>query len=109
MLHLFVSVRLVWLLVSIAESEQQGQARTLIAFTVVGVSSTVVVYLNWILGFVNLYFLMPLDSVVNDLCLALVSFSAQTADVQDARRAGVTEFALTVGVKEKVRPEDAEA
>jgi hypothetical protein len=104
MLHLFISVSIVRLLLRIAKSEQQGEARTLIAFTVLGVSSTVLVYLNWIVGFVNLYFLMPIDSVINDLCLAMVSFSAQTSDVQDARRVGVAEFALTVGQKEDSAP-----
>jgi hypothetical protein len=105
MLHLFISVRLVALLLAIAKTEQQGQAKTLIAFTLLAVSSTVIVYLNWILGFINLYFLMPIDSVVNDLCLALVSLSAQTSDVQDARRAVVAEFAQEMG--QKVSPDDA--
>ena len=58
--------------------------------------SQVIVYLNWVLGFMNLYFLMPLDSVLNDLCLAVVSFSAPTSDVQDAKRAEVADLALTI-------------
>ena len=71
-------------------------------------SSTVIVYLNWVLGFMNLYFLMPIDSVLNDLCLAVVSFSAPTSDVQDAKRAEVAELALTIGNSDRVHPDASE-
>jgi hypothetical protein len=108
MLHLLISLSLVQVLLAIAKTEQHGQSRTLIVFTVIGVSSTVIVYLNWVLGFMNLYFLMPIDSVLNDLCLAVVSFSAPTSDVQDAKRAEVAELALTIGNSDRVHPDASE-
>ena len=56
-----------------------------------------VVYLDWMFGFVNLYFLMPMDSVVNDLCLTALSFSSPDEDVSDAKRVEVAATALAVG------------
>jgi hypothetical protein len=96
-LHVIVTVRLVRLLLRVAKIDQHGNTRMLIGFTLVAALTTIVVYLDWVLGFVNVFFIMPLDSIINDLCLAAVSFTAPAQDVANARRAEVANFALSVG------------
>jgi hypothetical protein len=99
-IHALVSVMLMCLLRRIAKTEQHGSEPTVFVYSSVAVLSTVVVYLNWVLGFANLFLLMPIDSIVNDFCLAAISFSAPSKDVADARRVVVAEMALTVGREE---------
>jgi hypothetical protein len=102
-IHIYLSVRLVKVLLFVAKTEQHGNVRRLMQFMNMAVASTIVVYLQWMsllnvagIG-VNLYLLISLDSVVNDVCLAFLSFSAPDADLSDAKRVGTAEHALAIG------------
>jgi hypothetical protein len=96
-MHGIISVTLVWLLIRVAILEQHGDSRLLIICTTVALTTTAVVYLDWVYSFINLYFLMPVDSVVNDLCLTGMSFSNPSRDLSVAKRVEMADTALAVG------------
>jgi hypothetical protein len=106
-LHVTASVKLVLLLRRVAKSEQHTKPLALIVFTSIALSSTVVVYLDWLTGYVNVYFIMPVDSIINDLCLTALSYSAKDADLSDAKKVEVAETALTERVGRGASETDA--
>ena len=67
--------------------------RVLIA-TVVAVVSTLVCYINPLVGFAHPWYLFAIDSVINDLCLAILALTDAEGDAAHARDAS----GLRVGV-----------
>ena len=72
--------------------------RVLIA-TVVAVVSTLVCYINPLVGFAHPWYLFAIDSVINDLCLAILALTDSDGDAAAARDAS--------GLRVGVAPDDS--
>ena len=72
--------------------------RVLIA-TLVAVVSTLVCYINPLVGFAHPWYLFAIDSVINDLCLAILVLTDQEGDATAARDAS--------GLRVGVAPDDS--
>ena len=72
----------------------RAQTRRVLIATFVAVASTLLCYLNPAIGFAQPLVLFAIDSIINDLCLAILVLTDQEGDFSAARDAS----ALRVGV-----------
>ena len=72
----------------------RAQTRRVLIATVVAVASTLLCYLNPAIGFAQPLVLFAIDSIINDLCLAILVLTDAAGDAKAARDAS----GLRVGV-----------
>ena len=77
-----------------ADPAMRAQMMRVLIATVVAVVSTLVCYINPLLGFAHPWYLFAIDSVINDLCLAILALTDAEGDAAHARDAS----GLRVGV-----------
>ena len=77
-----------------ADPAMRAQMLRVLIATVVAVVSTLVCYINPLLGFAHPWYLFAIDSVINDLCLAILALTDAEGDAAHARDAS----GLRVGV-----------
>lgn len=97
LVHVASSVGLVYLFVRPLmwpdDLDKEGQTLKfgvvcrVVFLAVVAITSTFVCYINMAGGFANSYIFLVVDSIVNDVCMVLVSFSAPSEDVQLSQEA----------------------
>ena len=79
-----------------ADLAMRAQMRRVLIATVVAVASTLVCYINPLVGFAHPWYLFAIDSVINDLCLAILALTDSDADAQARRVARSGRVALPV-------------
>ena len=72
----------------------RAQTRRVLIATVAAVASTLITYLNPLIGFAQPLVLFAVDSIINDLCLAILALTDADGDAAAARDAS----GLRVGV-----------
>ena len=77
-----------------ADPAMRAQMLRVLIATVVAVVSTLVCYINPLVGFAHPWYLFAIDSVINDLCLAILALTDAEGDAAHARDAS----GLRVGV-----------
>ena len=77
-----------------ADPAMRAQMLRVLIATVVAVVSTLVSYINPLLRFAHPWYLFAIDSVINDLCLAILALTDAEGDAAHARDAS----GLRVGV-----------
>ena len=77
-----------------ADPAMRAQMMRVLIATVVAVVSTLVSYINPLLRFAHPWYLFAIDSVINDLCLAILALTDAEGDAAHARDAS----GLRVGV-----------
>ena len=77
-----------------ADPAMRAQMMRVLIATVVAVVSTLVCYINPLVGFAHPWYLFAIDSVINDLCLAILALTDSDGDAAAARDAS----GLRVGV-----------
>ena len=77
-----------------ADLAMRAQMMRVLIATVVAVVSTLVCYINPLVGFAHPWYLFAIDSVINDLCLAILALTDAEGDAAAARDAS----GLRVGV-----------
>ena len=77
-----------------ADPAMRAQMLRVLIATVVAVVSTLVCYINPLVGFAHPWYLFAIDSVINDLCLAILALTDSDGDAAAARDAS----GLRVGV-----------
>ena len=77
----------------------RAQTRRLLIATVVAVASTLVCYLNPAIYFAQPMVFFAIDSIINDLCLAILALTDQEGDASAARDAS--------GLRVGVAPDDS--
>ena len=82
-----------------ADPAMRAQMRRVLIATVVAVFSTLVCYLNPAIGFAQPLVLFAIDSIINDLCLAILVLTDEEGDAAAARDAS--------GLRVGVAPDDS--
>ena len=77
-----------------ADPAMRAQIFRVLIAAVVAVISTLVTYLNPLIGFAHFLYLFAVDSIINDLCLAILVLTDEEGDAKAARDAS----GLRVGV-----------
>ena len=82
-----------------ADPAMRAQMVRVLIATVVAVVSTLVCYINPLVGFAHPWYLFAIDSVINDLCLAILALTDAESDAAAARDAS--------GLRVGVAPDDS--
>ena len=82
-----------------ADPAMRAQMLRVLIATVVAVVSTLVCYINPLVGFAHPWYLFAIDSVINDLCLAILALTDSDGDAAAARDAS--------GLRVGVAPDDS--
>ena len=82
-----------------ADPAMRAQMLRVLIATVVAVVSTLVSYINPLLRFAHPWYLFAIDSVINDLCLAILALTDAEGDAAHARDAS--------GLRVGVAPDDS--
>ena len=82
-----------------ADPAMRAQMLRVLIATVVAVVSTLVCYINPLVGFAHPWIFFALDSIINDLCLAILVLTDQEGDAVAARDAS--------GLRVGVAPDDS--
>ena len=82
-----------------ADPAMRAQMLRVLIATVVAVVSTLVCYINPLVGFAHPWYLFAIDSVINDLCLAILALTDAEGDATAARDAS--------GLRVGVAPDDS--
>ena len=82
-----------------ADPAMRAQIFRVLIATVVAVISTLVTYLNPLIGFAHFLYLFAVDSIINDLCLAILVLTDEEGDAKAARDAS--------GLRVGVAPDDS--
>ena len=82
-----------------ADPAMRAQMLRVLIATVVAVVSTLVCYINPLVGFAHPWYLFAIDSVINDLCLAILALTDAEGDTAHARDAS--------GLRVGVAPDDS--
>ena len=77
----------------------RAQTRRVLIATVAAVASTLITYLNPLIGFAQPLVLFAVDSIINDLCLAILVLTDEEGDAKAARDAS--------GLRVGVAPDDS--
>ena len=82
-----------------ADPAMRAQIFRVLIAAVVAVISTLVTYLNPLIGFAHFLYLFAVDSIINDLCLAILVLTDEEGDAKAARDAS--------GLRVGVAPDDS--
>lgn len=86
------------------QNTKTGIVKRVVALAVIAVSTTFLTYFNIGVGLVNSYIMLVLDSIINDICMVLVSFASPDDEKQISQEAahGTGAKPIAIGQKSEV-------